>query len=141
MEDFMIGVTSLGFFVLLFGFILLMRWLGYRETMALAEKGLVRGEARRNGGSKDSLRWGIVITSVGLALCVGLYPIGFVTGSRFLLGMGPWMLAGLLPTFFGLGLILIYVVTKEKGDDPAGGRGAGGRKTTDDGPLPPTKDE
>ena len=51
---------------------------------------------------------------IGMALCVGLYPIGFVGGgSRFPLGFGPWMLAGLIPTFFGLGLILIYVLTRE----------------------------
>ena len=133
MEDFMIGIVSLGFFALLFGFIALMRFMGYRETMALAEKGLVRGELRRNGGGKDSLRWGIVITAVGLALCVGLYPIGFVTGLNFPLGMGPWMLVGLLPTFFGLGLVLIYVVTREKSDER--------QKTNDEIKAKPTKGE
>jgi hypothetical protein len=119
MEDTLISVMSLGFFALLFGFIVLMRFLNYRETMALAEKGLVRADTRRGNGGKDTLRWGIVITAVGLALCIGLYPIGFVAGSRFLLGFGPWMLAGLLPTFFGLGLVLIYVLTREKDEDPA----------------------
>ena len=119
MDDAIIPVTTLGFFGLLFGFILLMRFLSYRETMALAEKGLVRADTRRGNGGKDSLRWGIVITAIGLALCIGLYPIGFVSGSRFLLGMGPWMLAGLLPMFFGLGLILIYALTREKDEEPA----------------------
>jgi hypothetical protein len=117
MDDVVIAIMSLGFFVLLFGFIGLMRFVSYRETMGLAEKGLVRGDLRRNGG-KDTLRWGIVITSVGLALCIGLYPIGFASGSRWLLGLGPWMLAGLLPTFFGLGLVLIYALTKEKDEAP-----------------------
>ena len=80
----------------------------------LAEKGLIQAEpARRNG--KDTLRWGIVITAIGLALCIGLYPLGFqVESARFPLGFGPWMLLGLLPTFFGLGLILIYVLTREE---------------------------
>jgi hypothetical protein len=90
----------------------------------------VRGDLRRNGG-KDTLRWGIVITSVGLALCVGLYPIGFASGSRWLFGLGPWMLAGLLPTFFGLGLVLIYVLTKEKDETPKG-KETGGRMTPDE---------
>jgi hypothetical protein len=39
-------------------------------------------------------------------------------------GFGPWMLAGLLPMFFGLALILIHVLTREPqskndGDGPA----------------------
>ena len=103
-----------GFFALLFGFIVVMRYLGYRETLALAEKGLVRPDRMRGGNGKDTLRWGIAIAAVGMALCVGLFPIGFIGGgSRFPLGFGPWMLAGLLPMFFGLGLILIYVLTRE----------------------------
>jgi len=103
-----------GFFALLFGFIVVMRYLGYRETLALAEKGLVRPDRMRGGNDKDTLRWGIAIAAIGMALCVGLYPIGFIgSGSRFPLGFGPWMLAGLLPMFFGLALILIYVLTRE----------------------------
>jgi hypothetical protein len=101
------------FFALLFGFIVVMRYLGYRETLALAEKGLVRPDRMRGGNGKDTLRWGIAIAAVGMALCVGLYPIGFLWESRFPLGFGPWMLTGLLPMFFGLGLILIYVLTRE----------------------------
>jgi hypothetical protein len=103
----------LGFFVLLFGFIAIMRFLSYRETMALADKGLVRpGQVRSDG--RDTLRWGIVITAIGMALCAGLYPIGFVADVGFPLGFGPWMLAGLLPTFFGLGLVLIYALTRDE---------------------------
>jgi hypothetical protein len=102
---------TLAFFVVLFGFIVVMRYLGYRETMALAEKGLVR-PPRSDG--KDTLRWGIVIAALGLALCVGLYPIGFVTGDAFPFGLGPWLLAGFIPMFFGLALVLIYVLTREE---------------------------
>ena len=32
------------------------------------------------------------------------------------MGFGPWMILGLLPLFIGLGLILIYVVTREPKD-------------------------
>ena len=110
-------VGTLGLFLLTFFFIVIMRFIGYRETLHLAEKGLVRPDRSVNGGGKDTLRWGIVITAVGLALCVGLYPIGLLPGSSFPLGIGPWMIAGFLPTFFGLGLILIYVLTKEDKDD------------------------
>jgi hypothetical protein len=114
MNGFFPCLAFLGFFVILFGFIALMRFLSYRETLALAEKGLVRPDRARGGNGKDTLRWGIAIAGIGMALCLGLYPIGFVGGgSRFPLGFGPWMLAGLIPTFFGIGLILIYVLTRE----------------------------
>ena len=113
-----IPCASLGFFIILFGFIALIRYLGYRETLALAEKGLVRPD-RTRGNGKDTLRWGIAITSVGMALCVGLLPIGFLTNSRF--PFGPWMLGGLIPTFFGLGLVLIYVLTREEKPKEEGG--------------------
>jgi hypothetical protein len=108
---------TLGFFLLLFGFIVVLRYLSYRETLSLAEKGLVRPERGRGGDGKDTLRWGIVIAAIGLALSVGLYPIGLLPGMKFPLGLGPWMLAGFLPLFFGLGLILIYVLTHEKDDE------------------------
>ena len=55
-----------------------------------------------------------MITAVGLALCVGLWPIGFMAGNIYPLGLGPWMLIGILPTFFGLALILIYVLTYDR---------------------------
>ena len=112
-------VAGLGFFAILFVFIILMRYLSYRETLALAEKGLVRPVGRGGDGSgKDTLRWGISLTAIGLALCVSLYPIGLLPGMKFPLGLGPWMMVGFLPTFFGLGLVLIYVLTHEKPEQP-----------------------
>jgi hypothetical protein len=90
--------------------IVLLRYLSYRETLALAEKGLVR-PGRENDG-KDALRWGIIITALGLALCLGLYPFSARLDPSYPLGMGPWMLLGLAPLFFGLALILIYVLTR-----------------------------
>ena len=114
MNDLIPCVGTLVFFTLLFGFIALMRYLSYRETMMRAEKGLGRPDKARGNG-KDTLRWGIAITAIGMALCVGLYPIGFLSsGSNFPLGLGPWMLGGLIPTFFGLALVLIYVLTREE---------------------------
>ena len=38
-------------------------------------------------------------------------PIGAYSGYPG--GFGPWMILGLLPLFIGLGLVLIYVVTRE----------------------------
>jgi hypothetical protein len=128
-EDIVSVCGAVGFFVVLFSFIIIMRFLSYRETMALADKGLVRG-SRIRGDGKDTLRWGIVIAAIGLAMCVGLYPIGLMGGgARWPLGFGPWMLAGLLPTFFGMALVLIYVLTRDdkKKDGNGNGNGNGHR--------------
>lgn len=116
MNDIIPCIGGLGFTALVFGFILLLRFLAYRETLALAEKGLVKPQ--RNGNSKSTLVWGIIITAVGLALMLGLWPLGYgFGGTNFPLGFGPWMLLGLVPTFFGVALILIYVLTREEKKD------------------------
>jgi hypothetical protein len=120
MEGLIPCAGTLGLFVIVFGFIVVMRYLRYRETLALAEKGLVRPE-RGGGNGKDTLRWGIAITAVGLALSIGIYPIGFWvdTGAEMPLHFGPWMLIGLIPMFFGLGLVLIYLLTRDEQTPPA----------------------
>jgi hypothetical protein len=113
MNDIIPCLGGLGFTALVFGFILLMRFLAYKETLELAEKGLVKPQ--RIGNGKGALVWGIIIAAVGLALILGLWPLGFgFGGSNYPLGFGPWMLFGLVPTFFGVALILIYVLTREE---------------------------
>ncbi len=101
------------------GLVIILRWLSYRETLALAEKGLVR-PPRPAGGGRTALVWGIIMTAIGLALTLGLWPLGFIGfgPSQFPLGFGPWMLIGLVPLFFGLALILIYILT-HKEEPPA----------------------
>jgi len=122
MNDFFPCAGSLGFVFMILTFIVVMRYLSYRETLKLAEKGLMR-PIRSSGNGKATLIWGIIITAIGLALMVGLWPLGVMLGATAPFGFGPWMLAGLLPTFFGLALILIYVLTaresqsKNDGDD------------------------
>jgi hypothetical protein len=118
MDQFITCVGSLGFVGLVFGFILLMRFMAYKETLALAEKGLVK-PARNGGNGKGALVWGIIITAIGLATTLGMWPLGSLLRVDVPFGFGPWMLAGLLPTFFGVALILIYVLTREsKKDEP-----------------------
>jgi hypothetical protein len=105
MNDIIGLIFGIGLPLIVFGFIALMRFISYRETIALAEKGLVKpARAQKNGKNGiNALRWGIVIASIGLAVIVGVFPIG-----------GPVLLVGLIPTFFGLGLVLIYVLTREQ---------------------------
>lgn len=112
MESLWICASVVSVLLVIFGFILSMRYLSYRETLELAEKGLVKPERQRD--NKDSLRWGVIISGLGLALILGLWPIGAGSGSQYPLGFGPWMLFGLIPLFFGLSLILIYVFTHDQ---------------------------
>jgi hypothetical protein len=117
MDDTFFIVTALSCFFIVamlvfFGFFAYLRFMRYKETLTLAEKGLVHPGYGANG--KGTLRWGLAITGLGVALCMGLYPIGFAVRSSFPLHFGPWMLAGLLPAFFGLSLIAIYYLTSEK---------------------------
>ncbi len=100
-------------FVILFAFLIGLRYLNYRETLTLAEKGLVRPQTESKNG-KGNLKTGIILASIGVALILGMAPFGI--NSDYPLGFGPWMILGLLPLFIGLGLVLIYVVTREPQD-------------------------
>jgi hypothetical protein len=98
-----------GVLIIVFGFIALLRYLNYRETIALAEKGLTPPEKKN---SKPLLRWGVIITALGLALTLGLYTFGFSEADTYPLHLGPWMLGGLIPLFLGLGLVLLHYLTE-----------------------------
>ena len=107
----LVCLGAAGILIIILGFIALIRYLNYRETIALAEKGITRSEATNR---KPLLRWGIIITALGLTFTLGLYPIGFAVDDRYPFHLGPWMLGGLIPLFLGLGLILLhYLADKE----------------------------
>jgi MFS family permease len=99
-----------------FGFVAFDRWIKYKETLALAEKGLVASDVMRRD-EKRTLRWGIITTALGLALLIGLFSVGFgLTNADFPFPpyFGPWLLPGLLVLFLGIALIIIYYATKEE---------------------------
>jgi len=104
-----LGVVAV--LIIIFGFLAFLRYMNYKETIALAEKGLTR-PAKQAG--KGVLRWGIFITAIGLALTAGLYPLGFDSGANYPLHLGPWMLGGFVPLFLGLGLVLIHYLTEKE---------------------------
>jgi hypothetical protein len=112
-----LGITTVTIFLIVLGFLAFLRYLRYKETIVLAEKGLLRAQEGQQNG-KDSLRWGIIITALGLALSIGVYTIGFGVRNNYPLQFGPWMMVGLIPTFFGVALILIYVLTRDKTPAP-----------------------
>src|SRR5512137_2147944 len=91
-----------GILTIILGLIALLRYLNYRETIAMAEKGLTLPAAKNN---RPLLRWGIVLASLGFALTIGLYFLGFTAYENYPLHLGPWMLGGLIPLFLGLGLV------------------------------------
>ncbi len=88
-----------------------MRYMNYKETLALAEKGLTKPDSK---SSKGFLRWGILIAAIGFALTIGLYFFGFDSADVYPLHLGPWMLGGFVPLFLGIGLILIHVLTERE---------------------------
>ena len=110
MNDIIPCLAIIGALVIIFGFLAFLRYMNYKETIALAEKGLSRPE---QGSGNGLLRWGILIAALGLGLSLGLYPIGFAAGYDYPLHLGPWMLAGFVPLFLGLGLILLHVLTRK----------------------------
>jgi hypothetical protein len=98
----------IGTLILIFGFLAFLRYMNFKETIALAEKGSTRPETK---SGKVLLRWGIILTSLGLALSIGLYTIGFNSANNYPLHLGPWMLGGFVPLFLGIGLILLHFIT------------------------------
>lgn len=99
---------------LIFGFILVLRYLRLKETAMLLERGVapeVIAQQRANRPSRTALFAGIILTMIGLALSIALYPIGLIAGSPYPLGLGPWMIAGFLPLFLGIALILWHYLS------------------------------
>jgi hypothetical protein len=120
MDAFFVCGGFVGFVAVVFGSVVALRWIKHREVMAMVEKGLLPGEQGKYAGAptKRTLRglmgWGIGVAAVGLALMIGLFPLGFVVDESYPLMFGPWMVAGLIPLFIGLALLIIYVLTKEE---------------------------
>jgi hypothetical protein len=126
----------LGFLTIIFGSLVLIRWFRHREIIAMVDKGLLPEQyaqpssAERGrfslviedditqppsaGRGHRLVGWGIALAALGLALMIGLWPIGFVAGRSYPLYFGPWMLAGLIPLFIGLGLLITYYLTRQE---------------------------
>ena len=109
MNDIFFCFGAVATLAIIFGFFAFLRYMNYKETVTLAEKGLSKPEGKTG---KGILRWGILITALGSALTIGLLFVGISTGTNYPLGLGPWMLAGLIPLFLGLALILIHYLTQ-----------------------------
>ena len=99
------------FLAVILGFIILMRYLRYKENLMMIQRGLqppMNSERRamRYAMPGGRLRGGIITSFVGLALFFGLLTMGW----------GPWLLGGLIPLAVGVGEILTFILmtpTKE----------------------------
>jgi hypothetical protein len=126
MEGLQSALTCIGFiafFLIIFGTIALTRWFKHREVMAMVERGVLpeqyvqyASEPRRQE-SRGLFIWGVALAMLGLALIIGLWPLGNVwsgTEIQYPLNFGPWMLIGLVPLFIGLALLIIYFLVRKE---------------------------
>lgn len=107
------------------GFIVLLRYIDHRERMALISRGIDPNFLRPRRGV-GVLRAGLITFMVGLALTMGLYPIGFMIPPAYTIPfhVGPWLLPGLIPLGVGGALIISYYLAQDPHtpDQPADGR-------------------
>ena len=97
------------------GFIVLLRYIDHRERMAMISRGLDPNRLRSNRKGIGVLRAGLIIFMVGLALTVGLYPIGILIPPSYTIPFraGPWLLPGLIPLGVGGALIISYYLAPD----------------------------
>jgi hypothetical protein len=101
------------------GFLVLLRYIDHRERMAMISRGLDPGRLRWQRKGSGVLRAGLIIFMVGLALTVGLYPIGFMIPDYTMpFRAGPWLLPGLIPLGVGVALIISYYLAPLPSDPP-----------------------
>lgn len=100
-----------------FGFIVLLRYIDHRERMALINRGIDPNSIRRwRKKGAGVLRAGLITGMVGLALTIGLYPLGFMLPSSFTQApfhFGPWLLPGLIPLGVGAALVISYYLGQD----------------------------
>jgi hypothetical protein len=97
-------IGSVVVFAVVFGFAAYTRYLQHKETMVLAEKGLLSEDSPENKGFSVQ-RWGMIFSITGLILILVMTP--FAWNNIWIL-----FLLGLLPLAFGLGLMIVYVLTQ-----------------------------
>lgn len=114
----LLWVVALAIFL---GFILLLRYIDHRERMAMINRGFHPSHLRTNRKGTGVLRAGLIIFMVGLALTVGLYPIGFMIPPSYTIPFraGPWLLPGLIPLGVGVALVCSYYLAQDQDPPPS----------------------
>jgi len=98
------AVFVLLFFALFLGFAGWLRWMRFRETLALADRGYAPVGAPN--GTNRTLRWGLILVAIGLALACGMAPFALEALDR-----SPVLIPGLLFLFVGLALLLYWLLS------------------------------
>jgi len=93
-------VTAIVLTALVVALVIALRWFRHKEYMASIAQGLSPKPSHSMEGHKKSLSAGLILSLTGLALTIGLIT----------LGVGPWLLFGLLPLFIGLAFVLVSLV-------------------------------
>ncbi|MBN1437851.1 MAG: hypothetical protein JW929_00445 [Anaerolineales bacterium] len=108
-----VGFCLSPFVVLGFIVAVIFRILRHKEIIQSVNKGIALAEEKSGDHDSPALSWGIVIASVGLALILGLLPLGMINW-EYPLGLGPWMLLGYIPFLLGLGLVIVHAVSRPR---------------------------
>jgi uncharacterized protein DUF6249 len=98
------------------GFIALLRYIDHRERMAMIARGIDPYRLRRRRRGTGLLRAGLIVGMVGLALTIGLYPLGYILPAVVTatpLHVGPWLLPGLIPLGVGAALVISYYLGQD----------------------------
>lgn len=108
------------------GFIAVLRYIDHRERMAMIARGINPNRFRRQRRGTGVLRAGLIVGMVGLALTIGLYPLGYILPADVTatpLHVGPWLLPGLIPLGVGAALVFSYYLGQDSHpptNDPPG---------------------
>lgn len=90
---------------LVFFFVIILRIFSHRERMAMIAKGIAPpGEEAAERTPQSQLRRALTSTLVGVALLLGLLT----------LGIGPWLLGGLIPMFIGIAYLISYFAATDR---------------------------
>ena len=85
-------------------------------NVALIARGIDPYALRRHRRGVGVLRAGLIIAMVGLAVTIGLYPLGFMLPSSITQApfhFGPWLLPGLIPLGVGGALVISYYLGQD----------------------------
>ena len=87
----------------------------HRERMALIESGRDAGIFNKppTKAGSSSLKWGLVLTMIGLALGIGIFTDVTMDNE------GPMITIPLVFTFAGIGFLIFYKIIKDQDDDIA----------------------
>ena len=122
-------------FVVVFGFAGYMRYLRYKETIALAERGLIRPQ--RSRGGRNNMKIGVLLLVVGGAFACSLVTIGIAADEPEPAVIG--VIFGILPASLGFGLILVDRINKRDQERQQKDEVAFEVELDEEDPIPPHK--